>query len=146
MSKPTGAERSADMVEGLRKWQAIERQSMDQTALVMENTSNPFIRLVMEVIRHDSLMHHRVQQTIIDSLTRADVPLSFDELGAVWKQIEEHDETEREVIELAKSLREKAWQPLHKMLLDYLIEDEKKHDRILEALGEVKKDLSRATT
>jgi len=139
-------EKTDQMIVSLRKWQAIERRSMEQTALIMEQTSNPFIRIVMEVIRHDSLMHHRVQQSIVDSLTRADVPLSYDELAEIWQQIEAHDAAEREVIDLGKSIRAEAWQPLHKMLLDYLIADEEKHDKLLSALDEIKKELSRATT
>jgi len=139
-------EKTDHMIASLRKWQAIERHSMEQTALIMEQTSNPFIRIVMEVIRHDSLMHHRVQQAIVDSLTRADVPLSYDELAEIWQQIEAHDAAEREVIDLAKSVRAEAWQPLHKMLLDYLIVDEEKHDKLLAALDQIKKELARATT
>ena len=145
MSKQKGPERVNNLVSGLRKWQTIERKAMEQTALIVEQTSNPFIRLIMEVIRHDSLMHHRTQQVIIDSLTRADVALTHEELGEIWKQIEEHDETEREVIELAKSLRNEAWQPIHKALLDYLISDEEKHDKLLTQLGDIKKAMTRAT-
>ncbi len=145
MAEAKGSERAAEMVEELRKWQGIERLSMEQTAKIMEETSNPFVRMIMEVIRHDSLMHHRVQQLIVDTLTTADVPLNHEELAGIWRSIEAHDESEKEVIGIAEGLREKAWSPLHKMLLDYLITDEKKHDRLLEQLGEVKKGFTRAT-
>ena len=133
------------MVEELRKWQAIERISMEQTAQIMENTTNPYVRMIMEVIRHDSLMHHRVQQLIVDTLTTADVPLTHEELAGIWKSIEAHDEAEKDVIKIAEGLKEKAWSPLHKMLLDYLLTDEQKHDRLLEQLGEVKKGFTQAT-
>lgn len=145
MAEAKGAERAMEMVEQLRNWQRIERASMEQTAEIMERTSNPYVRMIMEIIRHDSLMHHRVQQLIVDTLTTADVSLTHEELAGIWKSIEAHDASEKEVIGIAEGLREKAWSPLHKMLLDYLITDEKKHDRILEELGEVKKGFTRAT-
>lgn len=145
MAEAKGSGRAAEMVEELRKWQGIERLAMEQTAKIMEETPNAYVRMIMEVIRHDSLMHHRVQQLIVDTLTTADVPLSHEELGSIWKSIEEHDEAEKEVISIGEGLREKAWSPIHKMLLDYLITDEKKHDRLLEQLGEVKKGFTRAT-
>jgi len=145
MAEAKGSERAAEMVEELRKWQGIERISMEQTAKIMEQTTNPYVRMIMEVIRHDSLMHHRVQQLIVDTLTAADVSLTHEELGSIWRSIEAHDEAEKEVIAIAEGLRAKAWSPLHKMLLDYLITDEKKHDRLLEQLGEVKKGFTRAT-
>jgi len=138
-------QRAAEMVEELRKWQGIERISMEQTAQIMERTSNPYVRMIMEIIRHDSLMHHRVQQLIVDTLTTADVPLTHEDLGSIWKSIEEHDEAEKDVINIGEGLRDKAWSPVHKMLLDYLVTDEKKHDRLLEQLGEVKKGFTRAT-
>jgi hypothetical protein len=141
MERRKGTNRAEEMVESLREWQAIERQAMDQTANIMEKTSNPFIRIIMEIIRQDSLMHHRVQQVIVDSLTREAVSLTPEEIGEIWDQIEEHDETEKHVVEIGKSLREKAWTPIHKQLLDYLVTDEEKHDHLLEQLGELKKGM-----
>jgi hypothetical protein len=136
-----GPERVDEMVESLRKWQGIERKAMEQTAEIMESTGNPVIRMVMEIIRQDSMMHHRVQQFIIDSLTREAVNLSPEDVAEIWTKIEEHDEMERDVIDMAKELKEKAWSPVHKQLLDYLLADETKHDKLLEQLGELKKGM-----
>ena len=141
MAAKRGPERVDEMVEGLKKWQSIERKSMEQTAEIMESTANPVIRMIMEIIRQDSMMHHRVQQFMIDSLTREAVSLSPEEIGEIWTKIEEHDEMEKDVINMAKELKEKAWSPVHKQLLDYLLTDEAKHDRLLEQLGELKKGL-----
>lgn len=141
MSDKRGPERVDEMVEALKRWQAIERKSMEQTAEIMESTGNPVIRMVMEIIRQDSMMHHRVQQFIIDSLTREAVSLAPEEIGEIWSKIEEHDEMEREVIDMAKELKEKAWSPVLKQLLGYLLTDEAKHDTLLEQLGELKKGM-----
>ncbi len=141
MTAKKGPERVDEMVEGLKKWQSIERKSMEQTAEIMESTANPVIRMIMEIIRQDSMMHHRVQQFMIDSLTREAVSLSPEEIGEIWTRIEEHDEMEKDVIRMAKELKEKAWSPVHKQLLEYLLTDEAKHDRLLEQLGELKKGL-----
>lgn len=141
MASKKGPERVDEMVESLKKWQSIERKAMEQTAEIMETTSNPVIRMVMEIIRQDSMMHHRVQQFMIDSLTREAVSLSPEEINEIWTKIEEHDEMEKDVINMAKELKEKAWSPVHKQLLDYLLTDESKHDRLLEQLGELKKGM-----
>jgi hypothetical protein len=141
MAETKGPDRVDEMVEALKKWQAIERKSMEQTAEIMETTGNPVIRMIMEIIRQDSMMHHRVQQFIIDSLTREAASLTPEELSEIWNKIEEHDEMERQVIEMAKDLKEKAWSPIHKHLLDYLLTDEAKHDKLLEQLGELKKGM-----
>jgi hypothetical protein len=145
MARTSGPERVENMVSVLRTWQGIERQSINDMAEIMEETKNPLIRLIMEIIRHDSLMHHRVQQFLIDSVTQRDVPMSREDIATIWSKIEEHDKVERRTIELAKQLKADAWSPVHKQLLDYLLTDETKHDSLLMQLDEIKKGMSRAS-
>ena len=145
MSAAKGAERVEKMVEVLRQWQGIERQAINEMAEIQEETRNPLIRLIMEIIRHDSLMHHRVQQFLIDSVTQGDVALTREDLAEIWDRIEAHDKVEKNTIELAKKLRADAWSPVHKQLLDYLLTDESKHDTLLEQLEQVKLGMSRAS-
>jgi hypothetical protein len=118
---------------------------MEDTAKILEKSDNTFIRIIMEAIRADSLMHHRVQQVIIDSLTRENITLTHDDIAAVWGMIEEHDAHEKDVIAIATQLKEKAWTPIHKTLLQYLLTSEQVHDQVLEQLGELKKTLARGT-
>ena len=68
-----------------------------------------------------------------------------EDVAEIWEKIEEHDKVERQTIELATQLREKAWTPVHKVLLDYLLTDEKKHDGLLGQLNEVKVGMSQAS-
>jgi rubrerythrin len=133
------------MVGVLRRWQGLERQAMSDTAEIMERTSSPFIRLVMEIIRHDSLMHHRVQQFLIDTLTKQALVVSREEVGDIWEAIEAHDAMERKTIALAEELLAKPISPVHKQLLEYLLADEKKHDGLLQKLNDVKKGMSQAS-
>jgi len=145
MAAKAKGNRVEEMVSTLQEWQAIERQSMSDTAEIMEKTSNPLIRILMEIIRHDSLMHHRVQQFLIDTLTVADVTVTREDVANIWTMIEAHDATERKTIELAEQLKKKAWTPVHKQLLDYLISDEKKHDHLLVQLGEIKSGMTKSS-
>ncbi len=145
MSSTKGTDRVTEMVDTLHQWQAIERGSMNMTAEIMEGTRNPLVRIIMEIIRHDSLMHHRVQQFLVDSVTEQDVSLTREEVADIWSKIEEHDKVEKQTIELAEGLRDRAWSPVHKQMLDYLLEDEKKHDRLIGILNEIKAGMSRAS-
>ncbi len=145
MPKKSGPERVEKFVNTLRRWQGIERESMNMTAEIMEETTNPFVRMVMEIIRHDSLMHHRVQQFLIDSVTWENVNVTREDVANIWEKIELHDKMEKQTLKLAEELREEAWSPIHKQMLDYLLNDEKKHDGLLEQLGQIKKGMSRAS-
>ena len=139
--KKTGPERTAEAVDVLRQWQGIERDAIETTAQIMEKTDNLLIRQIMEIIRNDSVQHHRVQQFIIDSLTKAPVKLTPEDLALVWDEIEKHDAVEKETIALGKKLRDECPFFVQRTLLDYLIYDEQKHDKILGDLEKFKKNL-----
>ena len=145
MAKGKGQENIDELVETLRKWQKIERKAIENTAEIMEKTNNKLIWQIMEIIRNDSVQHHRVQQFIIESLTSNPVHLRPEELGELWKEIEEHDELEKEVIGIAKGLLGKCPLPIQKQLIQYLLTDEEKHDTLLMGLNEFKKSMSGAT-
>jgi len=137
--------RDEQMVAVLRQWQGIERQAMNDTAAIMERTKSPLIRIIMEIIRHDSLMHHRVQQFLIDSVEKESVTVTRDDIVEVWDEIEAHDKMEKKTIEMAEDLRKQAWTPMMKLLLDYLLREESKHDGLIEQLDAFKRDLTRAS-
>jgi hypothetical protein len=136
-------ERIEETVGLLREWQGLEREAIETTAEIMEQTDNLLIRQIMEIIRNDSVQHHRVQQFIIDVMTREAVTLSRGDMAEVWTRLEEHDELERRTIEMAKDLKEKCTDPVAKLLLDYLIRDEQKHDTLLMELDALKVYLSK---
>jgi hypothetical protein len=69
------------------------------------------------------------------------VRLTPEELGQVWDEITAHDEVERATIEIAKKLKEECRFFVQRALLDYLIADEEKHDQLLNALEDFKKNL-----
>ena len=141
MREKKGPERMRRLIEGLRGWQEIERRAIDNCTTIMERTDNPLIRQVLEIIRNDSVQHHRVQQFIIDTLTRTPVSLTPEQLAEIWDEIEAHDELERKVIERAGQLRDECPTMIQKMLLDYLLYDEQKHDKLLQELEKFKKGL-----
>ncbi len=143
MAKKKGPERIKEAIEILRKWQAIERDAIETTATIMEKTDNLLIRQVMEIIRNDSVQHHRVQQFLIDTMTKTPVTLTSADLAEIWGEIEAHDELERETIALGRQLKESTTDPVQKILLDYLLVDETKHDTILGELEEFKKHMSK---
>ena len=123
----------------LRKWQGIEDGSIALTSSVLEKTKNPLIRLVMEIILQDSVMHKKVQQAILDSLEKEAFSLQPEELAEIWGMIEKHDEAEKEAIRLAEAARDNCPLIVQRQLLDYLIEDEKKHDRLMGNLKDLKR-------
>jgi hypothetical protein len=140
-------ESQAALVEILRAWQQIEDRSGSQCAEIIERTRSPVIRMVMEVIRRDSAMHHRVQQFIIDSIEKEAVSLTVEDLEGVWEAIEAHIAAERETARLIAAARKTfagTKNVVQQYLLSYLAIDEGKHDQLLEGLNLIKRGMYRS--
>ena len=83
------AENTEELIKLMRRWQELEDSTVAHTTKVIEKTSNPFLKLLMEIIRQDSTMHKRVQQVILDSLEKQALSLTPEELGELWDEIED---------------------------------------------------------
>jgi len=132
------------IVDNMRRWQKVENSSVSSTGRIIEKTDNTLVRLVMEIIQRDSQFHYRVQEFIADSLEKKPVALNPDELGDVWDLIEKHIRLEEKTVELA----EEALQAIKgkkmlvvEYLLNYLLEDEKKHNLVLAHLAKIKEGM-----
>ena len=134
-----------EIVSNMKRWQKIEYASLASTGQIIEKTDNPVVRLVMEIIQRDSQMHYRIQEWIADSLEFKTVSLSPDELGKVWALIESHIELERKTLEMAgrslETLKGKKM-VIQEYLLQYLQEDEEKHNNLLRRLEMIKKGMN----
>jgi len=133
-----------EIISNMRRWQKIENAAAASTGQIMERTDNPVIHLLMEIIQRDSQMHYRVQEWIADSLQYKTVTLNPDELNQVWGMIEQHVELEKKALGMAKqslaSLKGKKM-VIQEYLLEYLAEDEKKHNELLKLLETIKKGM-----
>ena len=142
-------EKRAALVEILRAWQAIEIRSGAQSSDIAERTRNPVLRLVMDILRRDSAMHHRVQHFIVEAMSREAATLTVEDLEQVWSAIEAHLADERETARLAAVARAALAgtnDVVPRYLLAYLEDDERKHDRLLEGLDLIKRGIYRSAS
>lgn len=140
----TTKEIQEQIVDNMKRWQKIENASVASTGAVIEQTENQVVRLVMEIIQRDSQMHYRIQELIADSLVTKTITLNPDELASVWDLIEKHIQLEKKTVELANealtALKGKKM-VVQEYLLEYLLIDEEKHNKVLESLETIKKGM-----
>lgn len=139
--RPKAAENLEELTGVLRRWQKLEDSTIEHTTAVIDKTGNSLIKLVMEIIRHDSVMHKQVQQVMLDSLEKEAFSLTPEELAGIWDMIEKHAAMEKETIALAEKAQRNCRLFVLRHLLSYLIEDEKKHDRLLTQLEDFKRGI-----
>lgn len=133
-----------NLVADMELWMKVEDAAVASTGAIIAKTKNPVIRMVMEIIQRDSLMHHQVQQFIRNTLIKESVSLTPDELADVWTMVEKHIEIEKKTIETAKKaindIKDKKM-VVQEYLLNYLLTDERKHDAMLDTLETIKKGM-----
>jgi hypothetical protein len=135
VSKKAENELERELVQRMKKWQSLEEASLRMTKEIREKSKNPFVQLVMEIIAHDSAMHKRVQQFIIDSVEKEEVSFEPEDLNEVWDLIERHAEDEKEAIALAGEAQKNTDDLfIPRYLFAYLREDERKHDLLIDRL------------
>jgi hypothetical protein len=132
------------IIANMKRWQEIEDQSMASTSRIAEETENPIVQIIMDVIKRDSHMHHRVQGLIAESLGAKTITLTPEDLETVWEKIEAHIELEKETVRIAgESLAALQGKKMvvQEYLLNYLLTDENKHNQILNTLETIKKGM-----
>ena len=132
------------IASNMERWMKVEDASVASTGQIIEKTRNPVVRLIMEIIQRDSLMHHRVQEFIKDSLEKGTISISPDELADVWDMVENHIQIEERTIAAAaaalEAIKDKKM-VVQEYLLHYLLTDEKKHVELLKSLSTIKKGM-----
>ncbi len=129
------------IISDMRQMQKVEDASVASTGRIIEKTGNPVVRLVMEIIQRDSKMHYQVQDFIADSLGEKTVSLTPEELAQVWDMIEQHIQLEKKMIEAVEQLRTSLkgkFMVVQQYLIEYLLEDETKHNNLLDRLSGIK--------
>jgi hypothetical protein len=89
-----------EIVSNMRRWQDVEEASVASTTRIMRKADNPVLRLIMEIIKRDSQMHHKARESLA-------------------------------ALKGKKML-------IQEYLLNYLAEDERKHNRLLATLKKIK--------
>ena len=134
----------AEIVDAMKKWQRMEDVSLASTGRIIEKTTNPIIRMIMEIIQRDSQMHYTVEKWIAESLEGTTFSFTPDELNKVWSLIERHIELEEKMIDTVKSLLPSLKgkrMVVQEYLLDYLLKDETKHASLLRRLEGIKRGM-----
>jgi len=127
------------LVQQFKEWQNLENDTRGLAEDLQKKTSNPFIQMIMEVIKRDSEKHKVMQQFVIDALTKEAVHLSPDEIMPLSEVLEKHIKAEAKSMALA---HECAVVETKNYFVDFvvnaLMEDEAKHHSMLKTLDHIK--------
>ncbi len=138
MKKTT--ESSEEFLTMIKEWIVLEDETIASADELISKANNPFVKMRMEMVKHDSGKHKEMLQWIIDNLTKEAVHLTPDEIMPVSALLQKHLEVEAKSIVLAKNALRKSGLPIVRYILSALLDDETKHhEQIIMLNDEIKK-------
>ena len=131
---------SEEFLKLIQEWIVLEDRTIASADELIRKANNPFIKMRMEMIKHDSGKHKVMLQWIIDNLTKEAVHLTPDEVVPLSALLFKHLEVEAKSITLANNALKKSRLPMVRYILTALLDDETKHHaQIIMLNDEVKK-------
>jgi hypothetical protein len=127
------------LVQHFKEWQNLENDTRSLAEDLQKKTGNPFIQLIMEVIKRDSEKHKIMQQFVIDALTKEAVHLSPEEIIPLSEVLEKHITAEAKSMALANACAiAESKDYFVDLVIHALMEDETKHHSMLRTLDHIK--------
>jgi rubrerythrin len=140
MSARTMKGKKADqrLIEILRSWRTTETYTIKGCEKLLARSDNQLVKTIISAIRSDSEKHRDILQLILDSMTKQAIHLTPEEIADIASSIDRHISIEEKTIGYTEKAIGKATDPVMKQLLRYILDDEKKHERMLTQLSELK--------
>ena len=144
MAISRSAESNEDFLKLIKKWVGIEEATLLMIKGYEGKISNPVVDVLIDTIKTDSEKHKKILNMVIQGL-EGTLVLSPDDMAQLSEFIKKHSKIEQDSVDIAEQALKKVSTPITKLLMTYLLEDEKKHDMIMDGLDELKATAMRAT-
>ena len=126
------------VVKNFKQWQELENETRSLSEDLQKKSDNPFVKLVMEIIKRDSEKHKIMQQFVIDSFTKEAIHLAPQELIPLADVLEKHIKAEAKSMGLANACIAGTKNFFASFVSSLLIADEVKHHEMLTMLDQIK--------
>lgn len=137
MTRRYSAETNEDFLKLLNRWIAIEKATIKMTDNLLPKVENPILTCLIDTIKRDSEKHQQILNMVLEGM-EGTVTLTHDDMAILGEFIEKHTQIEQDAVNIAGQTIKKVRTPIAKFLLEYLYEDEKKHDFIMDNLSKLK--------
>jgi len=121
----------------LKEQKAFEDKVAKGLTFWHESFKNPFVRLFIHRIILDTMRHSDTYQMLIDLNERAFISEASRE--TMTAELAAHIKEESRMLEQAKKIGQSIKDKRFKQVLKHIIEDERKHHKILQELSEILK-------
>lgn len=134
-----GASKSK-LIEVLKTQIRLERKAAKACAEKEKMLDNPVAKSLLDEMRLDSLKHAKILQSLVDALQKRPLDLwsygmkKYVDSIAARKALEEHVTMEQAMLEYTESVLNQTEDEGAKVILQHILEDEKKHHQALKTI------------
>lgn len=132
------ADSSEEFQKLIQQLQKLEDNAIGSADSMIRKASNPFLKVIIESIKHDLEKHKLIQQMIMDSIARKTMNINPDEINELCDMLNNHMGAEAESLHLAHTALAKSEVFFTRFLLSYLISDAAKHSDFIILLNDLK--------
>lgn len=122
----------------IQDWKDLEDDTISLANHLLNDSSNDFVKVIMEMIKRDSEKHKVMQKFVIDHLTKKAFHLTPQELIPLADVLEKHIQAEAKSMSLANKAKTKSKDFFVNFMISYLMADEVKHHEMLTMLDQIK--------
>ena len=128
-------EKPSAILDSLRAQRSIELDHVKALKPTIKGVSDRLASALLESIIHDSKKHAVFCKALIDVETGAVLPeMDVGDVIEVSQAIEEHIKVEAEMIKSLESMMEKSLDDRTRIILRYMLSDERRHHSILKRI------------
>lgn len=125
------------LIEFIKEQIKIEKEIVDSINRSIESISNPAIRETLRGISFDSMKHSEMYSAALELLTKMVPAITQEQLEEQRGLVEKHIRVEANLIKRISEILPSIGDEKVKLLLNAILEDERRHHEILKRILEV---------
>ncbi|MBT4287286.1 MAG: hypothetical protein HOD92_08085 [Deltaproteobacteria bacterium] len=123
-----------ELIAILEIWINIEKSTIEATSSILPKVNDKLLRALISDIRGDSRKHKELLELVLAQEKNESKLMLGQEETILKSFIDTHALLEANAVEMAEDAVNKVTNPVSKLVLSYILQDEKKHDFLMDAL------------
>ena len=132
MVEKTGSNK--ELIALLEIWINVEKNAMEATTHILSKIDDKLLRALIGDIRGDSRKHKELLELVMAVETKEAKLMQGQADKILESFISTHALLEENAVEVAENAFDKVTNPISRLIISYILQDEKKHDFLMDAL------------
>jgi len=125
---------SEELATAFKEMSKVEREYAEKLLALSDKIKHPLLQSLFKAVAQDSLKHSMFYNSLVEFLSAIQPVITEEEYRLISSTIDEHIETEKEMIEKTRKFLSEAGDPRLKLVLEAIYRDEVEHHKLLASI------------